>query len=202
MIKRGFLITIFTNGGLITKEVANLFKNYPPHHLKINLYAGSPEGYGKVTGDPDIFKMIKKGLNLLKGRKVDFTIGTLITNINFEEFEKIKEFTDSLRVKFWAGTSISPSVTREFSSQRFSITPEQQDILIKYYGNDILKWKKNGRKRVKTKGCKGCFFISSDGRLLSCPLYRKWYSYDLEKMGLRKAWEKRLKRNIKLKCPV
>lgn len=63
-----------------------------------------------------------------------------------------------------------------------------------------LKFEEKTQKRLNTEGCKGCLYIANNGHLLSCALYRKWYNYNLEKINLKDAWQRRLKRDIKLKC--
>jgi len=200
--ERGMLVTIWTNGTLITPRIADLFKKYPPHHLRISLYAGSPEGYEKISGNRNAFEKIKRGVNLLKKRKIPFTLRSLITKVNFEEFKKMKDFAKRLGVNFHARTCVTSTTNRDFNPKKFKITPEQRDALLKYSEKYIpLKWEDKINKRLKTKGCKGCLHISNDGNLLACILYRKWYNYDLDKMSLREAWEKRLKRKIRIRCP-
>lgn len=200
--EQGLLVSIWTNGTLITPRIANLFKNYPPHHVRISLYAGSYEGYEKIAERGEAFEMIKKGAGLLKEKGVYFTFRSLITKINFNELDKMEKFAKSLGAKFWVRTTITTTTKREFNPSKFKITLEQQLILSKDMRKDLLlKWEKKEQRKLRTRGCDGCFHIANNGHLLACTLYRNWYNYDLEKLGVRQAWEKRLKKNIKIKCP-
>jgi MoaA/NifB/PqqE/SkfB family radical SAM enzyme len=200
--QKGMLVTIWTNGTLITPRIADLFKKYLPHHLRISIYAGSYEGYEKIAGNGDAFKLLKRDLMLLKKRNVYFSLRTVLTKLNFSEFENMKEFAESLGVKFWARTCITSTASREFNPKKFKVTPEQIDILKTKFEKYIpWKFEERSRKKLEKQGCNGCLHIANDGHLLACVLYRKRYNYDLEKMSLREAWQKRLSRKIKLKCP-
>lgn len=200
--KKGMLVTIWTNGTLISPKVADLFKKYPPHHLRISIYAASKQGYEKIADNGNAFNLLKRGMRLLKKRGIYFTLRSLITKLNLDEFEKMKEFAESQEVRFWARTCITSTAKRDFNPKKFKITPEQQDALAKYSERLIpLKWEKESQSRLRTKGCNGCLYIANNAHLLACVLYRKKYNYNLEKMSLKEALEKRLSSRIRLKCP-
>jgi MoaA/NifB/PqqE/SkfB family radical SAM enzyme len=63
--KKGFLITVFTNATLITKEHIRFFKKYPPRDFEVSVYGVTKETYEKVTRKPGSFNAFIKGLDLL-----------------------------------------------------------------------------------------------------------------------------------------
>jgi MoaA/NifB/PqqE/SkfB family radical SAM enzyme len=201
--KKGILVKIWTNGTLLTSQIVKLFKKHPPSHLRISLYAGSAEGYRKISGNGGAFEKIKKGALLLKKNNVYFTFRTLLTKLNWDEFIKMKEFADYLRVEWGVKSYIHSTRKREFRAEIFKITPEQQAILMEYKGiGPILREEEKEMRRLKTQGCEGCLHISNEGYLLACPIYSRWYRYDLRKKNLQQVWEERSRRNIRIKCPA
>ena len=48
--KKGFLITLFTNGTLLTEEAVAFFKKYPPYKVEVSVYGVTEETYVAVTG--------------------------------------------------------------------------------------------------------------------------------------------------------
>ncbi len=199
---KGMMVAIWTNGTLINRKIADLFKEYPPHHLRISLYAASPKGYKEIADNASAFKRIKEGAKLLKKRRVYFTFRSVLTRINVIEFEKMKKFAESIKVNFHGRTCITSTTSRDFNPKKFKITPEQRDILERYAEDYVpLKWEDKTQKKLDKKGCRGCLYISNNGNLLACLLYRRRYRYNLEKTDLRQAWENRLQRKIIFKCP-
>ena len=140
VIKKGLLVEVQTNGVLITPNLINLIKKYPFHMLKVSLYAASPSTYEKITGSTSIFDKILDNLKLLQREGINFYIFTLITKLNKDEIEKIREIAYMLGVNF-------------FTSNFIYIPPGKKDDELKY-----------GEKFKKIR-CSGYLFIDSDGFL-------------------------------------
>ena len=69
--KSGLIITVFTNGTLITDKILSLFKELPPHKVEISLYGATAQTYEKITrrrGSYDkciagVYELLKKSLS-------------------------------------------------------------------------------------------------------------------------------------------
>jgi MoaA/NifB/PqqE/SkfB family radical SAM enzyme len=48
--KKGFMISLFTNGTLLTEKMADYLAEYPPFILEITLYGVTKETYESITG--------------------------------------------------------------------------------------------------------------------------------------------------------
>ena len=68
--KKGFLITLFTNGTLITKELADYLRDWPPFSTEITVYGRTKEIYERVTGVPGSYDRCMRGIELLLERKI------------------------------------------------------------------------------------------------------------------------------------
>lgn len=91
--RKGFLITVFTNGNLLTMDHVRLFKKYPPRALEITVYGATVETYEAVTRIPGSFKSFMRGIDLLKNENVPFNLKTVALRANIHEFEAIAAFS-------------------------------------------------------------------------------------------------------------
>ena len=94
--KKGMRITLFTNATLISSEMANLFKKYPPQSLEVSIYGLSQKTYEAVTRNPGSFDAFKQGINLLEENHIPFTLKTAALPQNFHEIEEMRGFAQSL----------------------------------------------------------------------------------------------------------
>ena len=58
--KLGLLVTVFTNGSLITEKHIELFKTYPPYCIEITVYGMSENTYERVTGIKNSYNAVVK----------------------------------------------------------------------------------------------------------------------------------------------
>ena len=66
--QKGMLITLFTNGTLITPEIADYLVQYRPFVIEITLYGRTQQTYEQVTGIPGSFARCMQGIELLMER--------------------------------------------------------------------------------------------------------------------------------------
>ena len=50
--RKGLLITLFTNGILITPKIADYLKDWPPFRIEVTLYGYTQKTYESITGLP------------------------------------------------------------------------------------------------------------------------------------------------------
>src|SRR5450755_4534650 len=106
--KRGFLITLFTNGTLITPRVADHLAEYRPFSIEITLYGATRETYETLTRVPGSYDRCMKGIRLLLERGLPLKLKTVPTSINFHEVEDMKRFSEDLGVEFKFDALINP----------------------------------------------------------------------------------------------
>lgn len=63
--KKGFLITLFTNGNLITPKIADYLVEWRPFSIEITLYGATRETYERLTGLPGSYDRCMRGIGLL-----------------------------------------------------------------------------------------------------------------------------------------
>src|SRR5258708_37666428 len=68
--KKGFLITLFTNGTLINDKIADYLVEWPPFSIEITLYGRTKETYETLTGIPVSYERCLGGIEHLRARKL------------------------------------------------------------------------------------------------------------------------------------
>lgn len=82
----GLSVVLFTNGRLITPELADLFVRVPPlEKIEITVYGMKPESYDAVSMVKGSYEEFRRGVDLLLDRKVPFILKGAILPSNKDE---------------------------------------------------------------------------------------------------------------------
>jgi len=124
--KRGFLITLFTNGTLITERVADHLAQYPPFAIEITLYGATRRTYEALTGIPGSYDRCMKGIRLLKERNLPLKLKTVPTTVNQHEVLEMKRLAEEeLGVEFKFDPLVNPRIDCSQSPLNVRLTPEE-----------------------------------------------------------------------------
>jgi len=104
--RKGLVVTVFTNGTLVTNEVLSLFQDYPPYLVEITLYGATPATYEAITGVPGSYaRTIQVLSGFFKGIRVK--LKTVLMTLNS---------TNQAQWKNWLARTEFPSgLTPHFS---------------------------------------------------------------------------------------
>jgi radical SAM protein with 4Fe4S-binding SPASM domain len=98
--RKGLLVTLFTNGTMITPEIADFLAEYRPFNLEITLYGYTQETYERITGIPGSHRRCFEGIERLLERQVILGLKTMVMTLNQHEFSAIRDYAKSLGVPF------------------------------------------------------------------------------------------------------
>ncbi len=87
--KMGFIITINTNGTLITPELASFLKKMVPRRVNVTLYGASRDTYSRLCGSTDAFDRTVNGIKLLIKNDVPVKINVSMTKENLNDLDEI-----------------------------------------------------------------------------------------------------------------
>ena len=194
--KKGFLISLFTNGTLLTPEIADYLAEWPPHEVEISLYGVTEETYEKVTRIPGSFRRCKKGIDLLLERRIPLKLKTMAMTLNYEELPKIKEYAEGLRMKFRFDPELNSRLDHSKSPCDFRLSPEEVVKLDLSDEKRLKAWQefyekfKDFRPSDNLYNCGAgisTFHIDPYGRMSVCMMSRL-QSYDLVHGSFHKGW--------------
>ena len=104
----GMVVTVFTNGTLVTPAHVELFRDCPPHRVEVTLYGASREVFDRVTGVPGSFDRAWHGIDLLRGGGVRLGLKAMILRENEDEIPALDELAREMDVPFRLDPLLSP----------------------------------------------------------------------------------------------
>ncbi|MGE5125203.1 MAG: radical SAM protein, partial [Betaproteobacteria bacterium] len=124
--RKGFLVTLFTNGTLITKRIADTLAEYRPFSIEITLYGRTREAYERLTGVPGSYDRCLDGIRLLRERGLPLFLKTVAVSINRNEIPGMKRFVEEeLGLPFKFDAMMTPRIDCSASPLEVRLRPEE-----------------------------------------------------------------------------
>lgn len=182
----GFLITIFTNGTLMTQDAADRFARLPPHRVEISLHGLTELTFEGITQGKGSYRRCMKAIHLLLERRIPLTLKTTAMSANKDEILEIKRYVQGLgHVEYKLGEEMRPALDGSDEPRRLGLTGEE---LLELNHQDPELWNEACRNRSKESApCRSGmqrFHIDAYGRLQLCSGNRR-QSFDLRQGSFR-----------------
>jgi radical SAM protein with 4Fe4S-binding SPASM domain len=197
-VRAGMLVTVFTNGTLLTPRLADLLAEYPPRLIEITLYGATPETYERVTQVPGSFTRCMNGIELVVDRRLPLGLKAMALTLTSDELPQMAAFAEGLGVPFRADPMLWPRLDGGQDPWAYRLSPEEIVTIDRDDPARRQEWLELlGRfdDRVIRSGpvfncgaAKHGFHVDAAGRLSACMMVRH-PSYDLRQESLGKAWE-------------
>jgi len=122
--QKGFFITLFTNGTLITPAIADTLVEWRPFAIEITLYGRTRETYERLTGLPGSYDRCLNGIRLLKERNLPLAVKTVAVSINQHEIWDMKQFVEEeLGLSFKFDAMMTPRIDCSQSPLEIRLDP-------------------------------------------------------------------------------
>ncbi|HEY0703867.1 MAG TPA: radical SAM protein [Candidatus Acidoferrales bacterium] len=122
---KGFLITLFTNGTMVTERIANYLAEYRPFAIEITLYGATRETYDALTQIPGSYDRCMRGIRMLLDRKLPLKLKTVPTTVNRHEvYEMQRMAQEDFGVDFKFDPLVNPRTDCSQSPIAVRLTPE------------------------------------------------------------------------------
>lgn len=102
LTRMGLILTLFTNGTLITAAIAERLAQSPPSRTEITLYGATAATYESITGVPDSYARCCRGIEELTKRRVPLGLKATLTRKNVHELEAMQQMAHNWGVPFSA----------------------------------------------------------------------------------------------------
>lgn len=123
--KQGMVVSLFTNGTLITHEIADFLQDLPPFSVEISVYGRSKPIYEAVTRIPGSYEKCLEGIELLLSRQVPLELKSMVMSLNAHELWDLKAWADGLGVNFHYDPMICARLDGGKESLDLRLLPEQ-----------------------------------------------------------------------------
>jgi radical SAM protein with 4Fe4S-binding SPASM domain len=208
--RKGLLVTLFTNGTMLTPRILDLLADYRPHNVEITLYGYTQKTYENVTGIPGSHARCYRGIDQLHKRGIKLKLKSTILTLNQHEIQQMRHFGDSIGVSFRYDAQINSGLDGDRTPHSFRLEPAEivrMELLesggLKNYLTTFEKSKKLDKEKTGSDysasvrnshylytcgaGMRG-FHVDPYGRLSACLTARKPF-YNLREGTFKNGWE-------------
>ncbi len=200
--KKGFLITLFTNGTIINEQIADYLAEWPPFAIEITLYGRTRETYEALTAVPGSYDRCLRGIRLLKERGLPLKLKTVATSINKHEVVAMRQFAEEeLGVEFNADGLVNPRIDCSQSPLAVRLTPEEVVALDMSAPKDMSEYRRLAKRDLENSpnlstidtvyscgGGMGSFAINAYGEMSICTISQQ-ETFSVRHAGLTNLWE-------------
>ena len=196
--KRGIIASIFTNGTMLTPEIADGLADMRPQFIEITLYGATKETYEKVTRTPGSYERCLRGIELLRERGLPLFLKSSLLTINRHELSDMQAYADQLGLKFRFDGQLWPRLDDGEQPFEYRFSPEE---LVAIDLEDPARMEEVARVARELSLATGrgnniytcgagfhSFYINAKGHLKPCGMVR-YPTYNLKEMSFAEAWE-------------
>lgn len=194
--ERGLVITIFTNGTLITDGMLELFEDMPPQLVEISLYGATASTYEKITGIPGSYERCLKAVTKLVERKIPVGLKTILMTVNRHEFFDIEAIAKNLGLKFRFDAAIFPRINGDKSPISLRVSAAEaieKEFLDAERARQWVEYFQRSRETLPNNNLYNCgagltgFHIDPYGNLQPC-LMTNYIQHDLSTGSFLSGW--------------
>jgi len=200
--KKGFLITLFTNGTIITEEIADYLVEWPPFAIEITLYGRTRETYEALTAIPGSYNRCLRGIKLLRERGLPLKLKTVATSINKHEVSAMRQFAEEeLGVDFKCDGQINPRIDCSQSPLAVRLAPEELVALDLHAPKAAAEYRKLAKRDLESPpnlsqddtiyfcgGGMNGFSVNAYGEMGICVISQQ-ETFSVREAGAQKVWE-------------
>ena len=199
-VRRGLLVSVFSNGTMVTERIADLFAEYPPKVVEISIYGHTKETYEAVTRVPGSFEKCRAGISKLMERGIPVKLKTMTLSVNQHEVADMQRFAAELGTTFRFDGLLNPRV--DCGSNRngeLQLTGEQMLALDLNDPQKMAELKEFVEQHCKPEGkgvnefvysCgagENSFNVDPYGNLQMCQLSRR-HAFSLKEGAFAEGW--------------
>lgn len=212
--RRGMIITLFTNGTLVSDEIADLFAASPPTIIEISLYGSTPSTYETVTRVKGSFDRAISGIETLLDRGLNVMLKSVLLKENVHELEGMKKMAEKIGARFRYDATIWPRLDGNTAPYAHRLSVDEQLALDQADPERMQAWvdmtKQSTCQLIRADYVYTCgagyrsFHIDSNGNLTMCIMSRQ-PTFSLFEFSFLTAWEKlglerQRKRQLNTEC--
>lgn len=216
--KKGFVVSINSNGSLIDENAVEKLKKMPPSRINITLYGASTETYGRLCRNPDGFRKVDRAITFLREAGIQVKLNCSLTPDNVCDLEKIVTYAKERKLILEVATYMFPPLRKNPASvgrnERFTPREAAYWQIRRYqlqYENDrfvkFLEDLSNGvvdpmgmdegcydpvDGKIRCRAGSASFWATWDGYLLPCGMMTE-PKVDMDDCDFQKAWEELIK---------
>ena len=222
LMQMGLRISINTNGSLITPQIAECFRQYPPEKVNVSIYGNSENTYSALCKNADGFEKSLRGIRLLKGAGVRVNINTTFVRSNAADMEALVAFAREEEIPIRTAAYVFPPVRGGAGTESENLTPEEMGCLAARFDWLTLDAEQKKQRLLAVQRClgqepsdasvsagrsascmagKGAFWINWEGMMYPCGMLPDHGEAVMEQ-GFLPAWKELVRKSEDLRIPA
>ena len=121
----GMVVTVFSNGSLVTAEHVEVFREFTPRMVEITLYGATEATFDRITGTPGSYQRAWRGIERLLDGGIAMGLKSMIMRDNVDEIPAMEARAQELGVTFRLDPVITPRLDGDLSPLLQRVDPEQ-----------------------------------------------------------------------------
>lgn len=198
--KSGVLVTVFTNGYLLTDRIVELFRTYKPFKVEVSLYGHDDASYTIATNTVDVkADKIYEYVLKLKSSGINVVCKTPITKLTEDSYPVIQRWCEENKITYYTGAELMDTYSGKSRKVYMASASVLENLMDKsnqaFFADEEMM--RIGYTKKKQRICFDCsagrhdIMIDSHGMLLPC-MKAAWvdeWKFDISKLGARVAYE-------------
>ena len=194
----GMLVNVFTNGTLLTADIADLLAASRPLSVDVTLYGATAEAYERVTRVPGSYERCRRGIKLALERGLPLSLKAVVLTANRHELPAMRALADDLGVKFRYDGLVWPRLDGGQQPLQYRLPVEEVAALDGEVPERMQAWAEQARlfkgQSIRAEYVYSCgagfrsFHVDSGGLLSVCTMSRR-RAYDLLQGSFLQGWE-------------
>jgi MoaA/NifB/PqqE/SkfB family radical SAM enzyme len=187
---RAMTFRLFTNGALVTQEVARRLAELRPVAVELSLHGARPETHDRTTATPGSFDALWRGVLALKSHGVPVILKTPLSRINEHELDEMVALTERAGIPYNLDATLTHRDDGDSGPLQFSMTTEG---FARYYA--LLARRKQIPATHRTPGGVNCglgrttLAVDPEGNVYPCPQWRKASLGNVRETRLLQLWK-------------
>jgi radical SAM protein with 4Fe4S-binding SPASM domain len=162
----GFIISILSNGTLISSDAADKLRDLGPMQVRVSLHGSNADTHDMVTRRDGSFDAMLEGIRLLKERGVPVSWQTLLMDINIQQAAATKALAEEAGVPLTFDYDFVPA--RSGSMDPFKFTADESELLAHWASSISQLDGPSCKAGGPCKAGSGICAISSNGDVFPC----------------------------------
>lgn len=221
LVQMGLVVSVNTNGSLISPQIAECFRQFPPEKVNVTLYGFSPCRYAKVCGNESGYSQVLQGLRLLKQAGVRVNLNTTFIRDNLPDMEAMVAFAKQENIPIRTAAYVFPPVRNGHVAYDGNMTAEEMGRACAAFDCMTLNAEQKQKRIDVIDGClsaevdtniipecepaacmagRGAFWISWDGIMYPCGMIAD-EGANVRNYDFSEAWNSVLESSKKLCIP-
>lgn len=217
-VQMGVVVSVNTNGSLLTPEIVECFRNHPPERVNVTLYGASPCRYASVCGNEGGYEKSLRGISMLKEAGIRISLNTTFIQENRPDMQALVAFAKEENIPIRTAAYLFPPVRNGREEPHDNLSAEEMGILgarfdhmtmddtqrqkrlkaIDHCLSQNVADKQPQSRQASCMAGRGAFWVSWNGNMYSCGMLSHEGTSLLE-ADFPEAW-RRTRETVKTLC--